>query len=249
MPIKVSIVSYYNTIPFMYGIETYEKERDQSVFLVQKDYPSKCAEALITGQVDIALVPVATLCENSNLELVTDYCIGADGAVDSVLLLSDDPIESLSEVILDYQSKTSNNLYKVLAKHYWKVSPNTLVGSEGYELDKKAGRGVIVIGDRAFNSHTHYKYKYDLALEWKQFTGLPFVFAGWACFADKPKDLFNHLQKALELGVNKIDESIAQVEIPSNIDIKDYLSEKISYRFDDQKKKALELFLGYVSQL
>ena len=120
----VSIVNYYNTTPFLYGI-------NHSDFLSQinleLDIPSVCAQKLKNKQVQIGLVPVAILPELESYQIITDYCIGAIGRVDSVKLFSEKPLEEITHVLLDYQSKTSVTLVQVLNKHFWKKIFNLLM--------------------------------------------------------------------------------------------------------------------------
>ena len=89
---KVSIVSYLNTIPFLYGIkETGMINKIQ----LEYDYPSKCAEKLINNNVDLALVPVVVIPKIKDSFIISDYCIGAEGPVESVCLFSNVPIEKI----------------------------------------------------------------------------------------------------------------------------------------------------------
>ena len=108
---KVSAVSYLNTIPFLYGIEHFQITKSIDLEL---DYPSLCAKNLLRRNVDIALVPVVSLVSNNELNIVSEYCIGSDGHVDTVGLYSDVPIEMINEILLDYQSHTSVKLLKIL---------------------------------------------------------------------------------------------------------------------------------------
>ena len=94
---KVSAVSYLNTIPFIHGIKS--SNIYDSIDL-QLDYPSVCAQKLIDDEVDIALVPVAVLKQNPSFNIVSDFCIGADGDVDTVCLYSKVPLEEIEEVVV-----------------------------------------------------------------------------------------------------------------------------------------------------
>lgn len=114
---SVSIVNYYNTTPFLYGIN---HTNFISQIDLQLDIPSVCAQKLKNKQVEIGLVPVAILPELDHYHIITDYCIGAVGKVDSVKLFSEKPLNELTHVLLDYQSKTSVTLVQVLNKHFWK---------------------------------------------------------------------------------------------------------------------------------
>ncbi|MGY8989787.1 MAG: MqnA/MqnD/SBP family protein, partial [Flavobacteriales bacterium] len=82
---KVSAVSYLNTIPFIYGVNN-SKISNQIELLL--DFPSECARKLSENEVDIALVPVVILNKNPKFKIVSDFCIGANGKVDTVCLYS-----------------------------------------------------------------------------------------------------------------------------------------------------------------
>ncbi len=236
----VSIVSYYNTTPFLYGIH-------HSDFLSQikleSDIPSVCAQKLKNKQVEIGLVPVAILPELDHYHIITDYCIGAVGKVDSVKLFSEKPLEELTHVLLDYQSKTSVTLVQVLNKHFWKKNIQFINATEGFEKQINGTTGAVIIGDRTFGLTSH-PYQYDLAEEWQKYTGLPFVFACWVSNVALEDNFISEFNKALAYGVNHIEESV--IEKPNEAlgdNALDYLKNKISYNLDSDKKKALEKFL------
>ena len=90
--IKVSAVSYTNSKPFVYGI-MHSGILDQ--IDLSLDIPSVCANKLIENQVDIGLVPVAALLHIENYQIISNYCIGANGAVDSVFIFSNKPIQEI----------------------------------------------------------------------------------------------------------------------------------------------------------
>ena len=112
---KVSAVSYLNTVPFIHGLK--QSELIHNIDL-QLDYPSICADKLINGTVDFALVPVVVI-PKLQAHIISDYCIGADGVVDSVCLYSDVPITEIESIGLDYQSRTSVELLRLLLTEYW----------------------------------------------------------------------------------------------------------------------------------
>ena len=246
--IKISIVNYFNTLPFRYGL----KNSDLINFIeLQEDIPSICAQKLKFNQVDIGLVPVALLPELDHYTIITNYCIGANGKVDSVKLYSEVPLEEIKTVILDYQSKSSVKLTKVLNKFYWKKKFEFCDGKPGYEKQISGNWAAVVIGDRTFSLNGTHKYEYDLAEEWKKMTGLPFVFAAWVTTSDISPEFVNEFNTALKDGIKVIEKAIKSSgdNHPENFDAVDYLTHKISYDFDKRKKEALELFLKYISQL
>ncbi|MBK7669113.1 MAG: hypothetical protein IPJ32_18285 [Sphingobacteriaceae bacterium] len=145
--IKISIVSYFNTLPFRFGIKHSELFAGMDL---QEDIPSICAQKLKFNQVDIGLVPVALLPELDNYKIITDYCIGANGKVDSVKLYSQVPLNEIKSVTLDYQSRSSIKLTKVLNKFYWKQNFEFKDAKPGYEQNISGTNAAVVIGDRTF---------------------------------------------------------------------------------------------------
>lgn len=246
--IKISIVSYFNTLPFRHGI----KHSDLVAKIdLQEDIPSICAQKLKFSQVDIGLVPVALLPELDHYKIITDYCIGANGKVDSVKLYSQVPLNEIKSVTLDYQSRSSIKLTKVLNKFYWKQSFEFKDAKPGYEQNISGTNAAVVIGDRTFVLNGTFKYEIDLAEEWKKMTGLPFVFAAWVTTSEIDKDFVSEFNKVLENGIKHIEGAIKESHIvhPKNFDASDYLSNKISYNLDNKKREALQLFLKYISEL
>jgi chorismate dehydratase len=236
----LSIVNYYNTTPFLYGIHHSDF---LSQIILESDIPSVCAQKLKNKQVEIGLVPVAILPELESYQIITDYCIGAVGKVDSVKLFSEKPLEELTHVLLDYQSKTSVTLVQVLNKHFWKKNIQFINATEGFEKQISGTTGAVIIGDRTFGLTSH-PYQYDLAEEWQKFTGLPFVFACWVSNVPLEESFINEFNKTLAFGVDHIEEAV--IEKPNQalgIHALDYLKNKISYNLDSDKRKALEKFL------
>src|SRR5687767_15551845 len=90
--------------------------------LVQ-DYPAQVARLLGAGAIDMGLVPVTVLQHLPEHYIVTDYCISCNGPVASVCLFSEQPLEQVKEVLLDYQSRTSVALAKILLREYWNINP------------------------------------------------------------------------------------------------------------------------------
>ena len=246
---KISAVSYLNTLPFLYGIEnstTFRKNIELSL-----DYPAICADKLINNEVDIGLIPVAVIHRIKNANIISDYCIGTTDKVKSVLLLSDKPISEINNIFLDYQSRTSVELLKILSNNYWKISPNWILSEKGFEKNISGRTAGLVIGDRALEIADNFKYSYDLAYEWKKFTGLPFVFATWTANKVISQTFINDFNEILKIGIENIDEVIKYYKNFINkknnsLNIKEYFTKNISYNFDEQKKLALNKFLKII---
>lgn len=247
--IKISIVNYTNTLPFKWALK--RSELLQRIDL-QEDIPSICAQKLKYKQVDIALVPVALLSELDHYYIETDFCIGASGKVDSVKLYSEVPLEEIKTVTLDYQSKSSITLTKVLFKFFWKLPVQYLDAKPGFENEIRGANAAVIIGDRTFGLKGKYKYEFDLAEEWKKFTGLPFVFAAWVSTEKLPENFVNDFNAVLKSGTEQIPKALNEdydVKNLSKADTLEYLTKRIDYKLDEEKRKALTLFLEYISRL
>lgn len=118
---RIGVVSYFNTQPLLLGIE---KADFLSKIELVKDYPAKVAQALIDGQIDIGLVPVAITPLLSNPHIVSDFCIGTKTKVASVAIFSKVPMEQITSIYLDYQSRTSVQLARILLKSIGKRTFN-----------------------------------------------------------------------------------------------------------------------------
>ena len=247
--IKVAAVSYLNTIPFLYGIENSKSLSSQ--LDLRLEYPSKCADLLKSGAVDLALIPVAEIPNIPSAEIIGDYCIGANGKVNTVMLYSDCPLNEIQSIALDYQSRTSVMLARVLVKNFWNIEVSFVETTEGYIASISGNRAGVVIGDRAFDLNGNFRYAYDLAEEWFKFTELPFVFACWVANKPLESSFINEVSEALKVGLESKEKAILDWEQKENssIDLKSYLNSDISYEFDDAKKLALKKFLAFASEI
>lgn len=236
--LKVSAVSYTNSKPFVFGL-LHSDILDK--IELSLDIPSVCALKLIENQVDIGLVPVAALLQIPNYHIISDYCIGANGAVDSVFIFSNKPISEIKTLKLDSQSRTSNNLARVLIKNYWKCTPEF--------VEHENADAFVQIGDRTFGKKDQFLFHYDLSEEWFKFTGLPFAFAVWA--SNKPisesfKDEFN---AALKFGLEQRDRVLNDLKSVDNFDLSDYLMNKIDFNLNEDKLKAIKKFHELIRDL
>ncbi|MGI8950583.1 MAG: menaquinone biosynthetic enzyme MqnA/MqnD family protein [Chitinophagaceae bacterium] len=238
--IKVGAVSYLNTKPLLYGVKRSQLLMQQIELI--EDYPSKIAAMLVNSEIDIGLVPVAVIPQLKEWKIVTDYCIGTDGEVASVCLFSEVPIEKIEKVLLDYQSKTSVNLAKILLKKYWKINPEYENTKQDFKKRIKGTTAAVIIGDRALQQRKISPYIYDLGSAWKAFTGLPFVFAAWVSNKKLPENFIDLFNIANGIGVNNIEVVIAENN-DSIFDLHSYYSKHISFQLTRQKLKGMNLFL------
>jgi len=237
--IRVGAVSYLNTKPLIYGFEKGMMKNEVDLLI---DYPSKVASMLLENKIDVGLVPVAIIPKMKEFHIISDYCIGCDGEVASVCLFSEVPLEKVENVLLDYQSRSSVALLKVLIKEYWKIDVVFEETSGDYQSKISGTTAALVIGDRALQQRKISAFIYDLGLEWKKFTGLSFVFAAWISNKKLGDDFINSFNKANLFGLNKIEE-VVEANPYETFDLHHYYTDCISFKLDDAKKEGLNLFL------
>lgn len=235
-------MSYLNTKPLVYGFEKGMMAEEIDLIF---DYPANLAQMLLNDRIDVGLIPVAVLGKLKEYHIISDYCIGASKPVASVCLFSEVPIHEIEEILLDYQSRTSVALLKVLLKEYWNIEPRLVDATPGYQQNIKGTTAGLVIGDRALAQRQHSPYIFDLAAAWQTFTGLPFVFAAWVANKQLPSSFETSFNKATAEGLKHINEIVAKLDFPA-YDMQYYYQSNIDYVLDDKKRTAIQLFLSKI---
>lgn len=243
--LRISAVNYLNTKPFLYGLD---RSAYRSNYEIELAHPSACADQLKAGATDIGLVPIALAKELPGGKIISNYCIGTEGPVKTVCLFSHVPIEKIQKIVLDYQSKTSVALIKLLMKKYWNKELEWIKGRPGFETQINGTTGGLVIGDRTIDLFEKYPFCYDLGEIWRAYTGLPFVFAVWMTYADIDEELLSNFNQALQQGIEQID-SLVYLLTPqwkAPFDVSHYLKNNISYHLDDSKIRGMNQFLNAI---
>ena len=239
---KITAVSYLNTIPFVYGLKHADSLRAELLLAP----PADCARNYIEGKADIALLPAAVVPQLKDTNIVTDYCIGAVGAVRTVTGMSNEPISAIKRIWPDPHSRTSVQLCGYLAQHKWHIAPEWLAMADYKIVDTpQEGDAYLLIGDKVFGYEGRFKYVYDLAVEWRELTSLPFAFAVWVARKGVSYEVIDALQHALTFGVEHIWEAIVELGYTGNdggITAYEYLTRNIDFILDDEKHKALKKF-------
>jgi len=248
--IRISAVRYANTYPFIYGLMEcgFDKKAELTT-----DHPADCAEKIITGKADIGLIPVGAIPFVKEHFIIGDYCIGADGKVRTVQMMGNSDFDNIEKVYLDFRSRTSVRLVKVLSERYWKRKFIWNETSTGFDFASiKDNEAVVLIGDQCFELENNYNYKWDLAEEWKKFTGLPFVFACWVSNKALPAAFLDDFNNALSLGVNNIDLVTKKFSNTGSITgetLNRYLKENIDFALNPDKRKAMDLFFKFLKEI
>lgn len=229
-------------------------------FDVHYTLPSQCAEELREGKADIGIIPVFTYALIPNLVLIPDIAIATKGVVRSILLISKVPVEQIRSVALDTSSRTSVALTKVLFGKFWGGERTFISHPPDLEVMLQKCDAGLLIGDPALRAKTAGYHVYDLATEWKRFTGKPFVFAVWAIRMDAlrnndhARDVVETFQHSRDHGTQPEHiEQLAREWAPkigiSEEDVHEYLTRNIDYHLDDSNLQGLTLFFQYAEEL
>jgi len=240
--INVGAVAYLNARPLTLCLEEFVPAARIVV-----DIPSRLADGLAAGDLDVALVPSIEYFRNPDFKIVSDACIGCDGPVESVKLFSRVPLERIQWLALDEGSRTSAAMVRILLKEKYDVEPASLSLPIGCPPEGIQADAVMLIGDRAMRpADARFKYVLDLGEAWCGWTGLPFVFAMWIVRSGVKMDgLPEILAAARDAGTARIDE-IARQEAP-RLDItedrcRSYLRDNLRFRMGRRERRGLERF-------
>ncbi len=232
-----------NTKPLLFGLEQGHLNDEVELLL---DYPANLVKLLKSNQIDIGLIPVGALPSLGEYQIISDYCIGTEGEVASVAVFSEVPMEEVDTVLLDYQSRTSVMLCKILFEKHWKKKVQFIdAQDESYIENIRGNVAGLVIGDRALKIRARFRFKFDLGLAWKEMTGLPFVFAIWVAKKQINGEFKALLNKDFGLGLSKIN-SIIKDNDESNYPMDMYFRKNISYVLSENKMAGMELFLSFL---
>jgi chorismate dehydratase len=174
--IRVGAVNYLNTKPLIEGLGTFAPSIDLSL-----DLPSRLADQLAGGELDVGLIPVVELFRARTYSVVPDVSIASRGPVLSVTLFSRVPWAEIRTVALDEGSRTSAALAQILLRKRYGVVPQVEPLPIDVPADDLTTDAVLLIGDRAMRACLPgFAFAYDLGREWTDWTGLPMVYAVWA---------------------------------------------------------------------
>ena len=175
-PIRIGAVSYLNSKPLVHELDTLAPE---AVLLL--DYPSRLADRLTRGELDVALIPIIEYFRAGSYQLVPNIAIASNGPVLSVTLFSRTPWSGIRRVALDEGSRTSAALTQVLLRKKYGVTPEICPMPLDRDAEDVDADAVLLIGDRAMHACLPgFRHAFDLGQEWHDWTGLPFVYAAWA---------------------------------------------------------------------
>jgi chorismate dehydratase len=241
-PVRIGAVRYLNSKPLIYRLQELAPPAELSL-----DVPSRLADQLAKGDLDVALIPSIEYFRGQNYSIVPGMAIAAHGPVLSVKLYCRVPVQNVQSVALDEGSRTSVALTKVLLDRWCKLRPATRPLPLGMPAEESDADAVLVIGDRAIRPLELGQVEtYDLGEEWLKATGLPFVFAMWVARQDADLGgVLTALRTAKQLGTRDV-RFIAEREGPplglTPDECERYLTEYIRFEFGKREVEGLKLF-------
>jgi chorismate dehydratase len=238
------VVSYLNAVPLFWGLQ---HGPEQGLFDLDFMLPSKCADALRSGEAQAAILPSIEYQRIDGLKIVPGLSISSAGPVRSVLLISQRPVEQIRTLAIDTSSRTSACLVQILLERQYQVRPQLRPSAPELSAMLRESDAALMIGDPALASDFPGLRVYDLADEWRMMTGLPFVFAFWAVRNDAvvSADCVAALQQSTTFAMEHLEE-IAQSEsrrtrLPIPL-IRDYLTKNIDFSLGERNLEGLRTF-------
>jgi chorismate dehydratase len=173
---RIGAVNYLNAKPLVHDLARLAPRAELSF-----DLPSRLADQLAAGTIDVGLIPVVEYLRAGIYSLVPGIAIATRGPVLSVTLFSKVPWPEVTSLALDEGSRTSSALARVILRHRYGVKPTLEPLPIDADPEGVATDAVLLIGDRAMHACLPgFRFAYDLGEEWAEWTDLPFVFAAWA---------------------------------------------------------------------
>jgi chorismate dehydratase len=248
--VRIGAVSYLNARPLVVGLEAHPGR-----FAVRYDLPSTCARLLHGGEIDLGLIPSIEYLRGDDYAMVPDCAVVSDGPVASVAIFTKVPIGRVRTLALDTSSRTSVALTRVMTAKYFDIAPRFIDEGPDLEAMIRHADAALLIGDPAlFADHQRLGVeKIDLGQAWKDFTGLPFVYA---CWTGQPGALTADdvaiLQRAREEGA-AAPEVVSNGYYPHDPEKAAigaaYLRENIRFRLGAREQAGLERFFALAAEV
>jgi len=255
MQLRISAISFLNTAPLMWDFENGDAaDRLRQHFEISYTIPSHCAEQLKEGSADIGIIPVAAYTMIPDLVIVPDVAIAAKNKVRSILLVSKVAINKIRSVATDDSSRTSAALVEIYLRKFVGLDPGFTRQKPSLKEMLQWHDAALLIGDPELQARTDDYFVYDMAEEWKRWTGRPFVFAFWAVRkaalegrTGEP-NIAQVFQQSRNNGLQHIPEIAAawsaKLGLSSGL-ISEYLTHNVDYSLDPENVEGLRLFFRY----
>lgn len=207
-PLRVGIVHYVNSRPLARGLIG---GGGRPRLLCERLAPAAIADRLAAGTLDVGLLPSIELARISDLAVLPGLAIAATHEVRSVLLVSQVPVREIRSVALDENSRTSAALVRILLAERYGLAPELRPARADLDEMLAESDAALLIGDPALAVPRESYVVLDLAGEWLELTGLPFVFAVWAVREEvATAALVETLAGSLATGLAELDAIVAE---------------------------------------
>jgi predicted solute-binding protein len=250
---RLSVVNSLNAAPLSYG---FKNGLGSDHISLKFQTPSLCADSLMSGEADAGLLSSIEYLKIPNIKIIFGHCIASTRKVRSVLLLAKTQFSAIHTVAMDTSSRTSVVLCQILLKELYGANIKVINMPPDQVAMLNRCDAALLIGDIAMRATQDGLLVIDLAEEWYNWTGLPFVFAVWAVRYNVIKpfasaDITTLFDKSFEMGKKNLDAIIneAQPSIGWPRDaLREYLTKNILYFLGSNELSGLELFYKKAAQ-
>ncbi len=246
--VRLGAVSYLNSKPLIEDLQTLLPESD-----IVLDYPSRLADALSSGDLDVALIPSVEYFRGTNYRIISSACVAARGPVMSVKLYCRVHPGQICRVAMDEGSRTSAALARVILAERYGVYPTTEPLPMDSATTATSADAVLLIGDRAMHEPDEaFEEVMDLGEMWYEWTGLPFVFAMWVARRDAD---ITRIEKALDesrdrgvAAIHRIADEQAPLLALNSATARNYLTKNLNFYLTSAERSGMELFRQLAQQ-
>jgi chorismate dehydratase len=271
--VRISVVEFLNTAPLVWGFTDGPLAGKYDLSFT---VPSQCAEALRRGDVDIAISPAIEYQRMEGLVALPGMAIAAKREVRSLLVVAKKPIEMAKRIALDTSSRSTIALVRILAAEYWKIKPEFVDAAPDPSEMLKYADAAMVIGDPALGISLKMEalvnkvppsakepccqgeaedmpvpgfetvFVYDVAHEWRKFTGKPCVLAIWMARPSAvTPEIIADFQASKQYGLSHAHEIAEAASIKLDLPplaLERYLTESINFDLDEDNLEGLRLY-------
>ena len=274
--LRISVVQYLNTAPLVRG---FTKGPFRGKYQLSFTVPSLCAEALRSGDVDLAIIPVIEYQRIPGVVVLPNLSISSKRSVRSLLLVSRKPLQEVQRIALDRSSRSTQALVRILCAKRWNIAPQFFEAEPDLPAILQEADAALLIGDPALrlalNSEANAKrnasgallcpaevaglpfsaplYIYDVVEEWRSLTDFPAVLAFWAARRDAiTAEVIQDFQGSLAFGMRHLKEISAESSLELGLPagkLERYLAENIDYTLDQENLEGLRRYFGLAAEL
>jgi len=249
-PLRIGAVRYLNARPLTYRLSELAPEAELVL-----DVPSRLADALRAGRLDVGLIPSVEYFRAGCYSIVPGIAIAARGPVRSVKLYSRCALDEIGTLALDVGSRTSAALAQIWLARAYGVRPDVEPLPLGVPPEATTADAVLAIGDRGMFPAPAgvFRHEVDLAEAWLELTGLPFVFAIWAVAPDVDLGAVEAaFHQAKREGLAAVHAIARQATVELGLPFEDclrYLTCNICYDLTEPELRGLNLFYRWAREL